>query len=333
VPVIRNDNSGSESHSGSPLVSVIIVNYNGRKFLRDCINSVRAQSYPDFEILVVDNASEDDSVEFLGSEFPDIRVVRNIRNLGYAGGVNTGIRAAKGSCIFTLNNDTRMEFGCIENLVKAISGDHHIGMCATKMLFPDNRIDSAGMCTSRSGAAWDRGMFEADVGQYDVREEIFAPCAGAALYRLAMFDEIGLFDEDFFLYMEDTDLAFRGHLAGWNCLYVPEAVVYHHHGGTAGFKSDISVYYGNRNILWYPAKDFPLPLLLTSLPWIIGRTIGVIPFYILRGQGKVIMKSKADGLKGLPKMLKKRKFVKRTAQLKDVKKYVRTWCTINSEIP
>ena len=135
--------------------------------------------------------------------------------------------------------------------------DADVGMCASKMLFPDGRINSTGICISRSGAAWDRGMFEPDRGQYDLEEEVFGPCAGAALYRKEMLEEIGLFDEDFFLYMEDVDLAFRGRLAGWKCIYVPEAKVYPPSWRNSRFGSDLSVYYGNRNVIWYAIKDFP----------------------------------------------------------------------------
>jgi hypothetical protein len=190
-----------------------------------------------------------------------------------------------------------------------MNGDESVGMCAPKMLFPDGRINSTGICISRSGAAWDRGMFEEDRSQYDTPEGIIGPCAGAALYRKTMLQEIGLFDEDFFLYMEDVDLAFRACLAGWKCSFVPEAIVYHYHGGTAGFMSDLSVYFGNRNILWWPVKNYPLLILLVSFPWIIARTIVVIPYYTFKGKGKVILKAKIDGIAGIPRMWRKRKYI------------------------
>ncbi|UEC41748.1 MAG: hypothetical protein METHSR3v1_2460001 [Methanothrix sp.] len=203
--------------------------------------------------------------------------------------------------------------------------DPEVGVCAAKMLFPDGRINSAGICISRSGAAWDRGMFEPDRGQYEFVEEVFGACAGAALYRREMLDEIGLFDEDFFLYLEDVDLAFRARLAGWKCLYVPGARVIHHHGGTAGVGSDLAVYYGNRNIVWYPIKDFPFRLLITSLPFIVARNLAVIPYYALRGQGGVILKSKLDALKGVVKMMEKRKDVVRRADYSQINRFVEIW--------
>ncbi|HII07513.1 MAG TPA: glycosyltransferase family 2 protein [Methanotrichaceae archaeon] len=143
-----------------------------------------------------------------------------------------------------------------------------------------------------------------------------------------MLDEIGLFDEDFFMYMEDVDLAFRARLAGWSCLYVPSANVHHVHGGTAGFGSDLSVYYGNRNVLWYAIKDFPTRLLISSLPWIVGRNLAVIPYYALRGQGWTILRSKIDALRGLLLMLRKRKEVLRKVSEKEISKHIKTWSDV-----
>ncbi|MGD9593984.1 MAG: glycosyltransferase family 2 protein, partial [Methanothrix sp.] len=299
------------------LISVIVLNYNGKGFLDGCLSSLASQTYSDFEVIVVDNGSRDGSPEYVKENYPWVRLAKNDENLGFAGGTNVGIRAAKGEFVITLNNDSRADSRFIEELIKPMA-DPEVGVCAAKMLFPDGRINSAGICISRSGAAWDRGMFEPDRGQYEFVEEVFGACAGAALYRREMLDEIGLFDEDFFLYLEDVDLAFRARLAGWKCLYVPGARVIHHHGGTAGVGSDLAVYYGNRNIVWYPIKDFPFRLLITSLPFIVARNLAVIPYYALRGQGGVILKSKLDALKGVVKMMEKRKDVVRRADYSQI---------------
>jgi len=312
-------------------ISVVVLNFNGRRYLDDCLSSLAAQTCKDFEVIVVDNASSDGSVEHLEANFPWVRVVRNEKNLGFASGTNAGIRQAKGDYILTLNNDTRTDRRFLECLVKPMRAQRYVGMCACKMLFPDGRINSAGICISRSGAAWDRGMFEPDEGQYDIQEEVFGPCAGAALYRKAMLDEIGLFDEDFFLYMEDVDLAFRGRLAGWKCIYVPQAKVYHHHAATAGFGSDLSIYYGNRNMIWYVIKEFPKGLLVSSLPFILGRNLAVIPYYFLRGQGRIILKSKFDAVVGIPRMLKKRHKIQRRVSAREIGKFVRTWSSIKRQ--
>jgi len=145
------------------LISVVVLNYNGRQFLDDCLASIASQSYRDFEVIVVDNASTDGSIEHLGENYPWVRIVRNEKNLGFAGGTNAGIRQAKGEFILTLNNDTRADSRFLERLVEPMNAQANVGMSASKMLFPDGRINSAGTCISRSGAAWDRGMFELDL--------------------------------------------------------------------------------------------------------------------------------------------------------------------------
>ncbi len=307
------------------MISVVVLNYNGLRYLERCLSSLLAQTYSDFEVIVVDNGSSDDSVNYIESHYPQVTVVKNSDNLGFSGGTNVGIARAKGDYILTLNNDTYLDQDFLKHIIKPMLYVDSVGMCASKMIFPDGRINSTGICLSRSGAAWNRGMFEVDRGQYEASIDIFGPCAGAALYRKKMLEEVGLFDEDFFLYMEDVDLAFRAKLAGWGCTYVHKAVAFHIHGGTAGFGSDLSVYYGNRNIVWYVLKDFPRWLLLSSLLWIVGRNLAVIPYYAARGQGKVILKSKIDALRGAPKMLRKRRQIVRKISDREVAKYVKTW--------
>lgn len=312
------------------LVSVIIVNYNGKVYLDDCITSLIEQTYPAIEIVLVDNGSNDDSIDHVKKKYPFVKIIDNKENLGFVKGVNIGINHARGEFIATLNNDTRVVPGWVEELVVAINSGKNIGMCASKMLFMKypELINSTGICISRSGACWDRGMFERDKGQYDIITEVFGPCAGAAMYRKNMLEEIGLFDDDFYAYMEDADLAFRGRLAGWKCLYVPKAVVYHVHGGTAGYGSDYTVYYGNRNIIWNTIKNYPAKLLIFSLPWIIGRNFAVIPYYLLKGYGVTILQSKIDALKGISKMI-----TKRTPCLvnpAEINKHVQTWADICS---
>lgn len=310
------------------MISVVILNFNGKRYLEACLTSVLSQTFRDFEVIIVDNGSSDGSQEYLETHFPWVKVIKNKKNLGFAEGTNTGMRQASGKYILTLNNDTQMDSRFLKKLVEPMESDSRVGMCAPKMLFCDGRINSTGICLSRSGAAWDRGMSEQDAGQYDSPGEVFGPCAGAALYRKDMLEEIGLFDEDFFIYMEDVDLAFRGRLAGWKCLYVPGAKVHHVFGGTTGHGSDISVYYGNRNLLWCMAKNLPMNLLIKSAPWIIGRNLAVIPYYALKGKGRIILKSKLDSLKGLPKMMRKRKQVSRKVSEMEINRFIHKWAEI-----
>ena len=312
-----------------PLVSVVVVNFNGKKFLDDCLSSLARQTFRDFETILVDNGSSDGSADYIRERYPSVMLVETGKNLGFAGGTNAGIRAAQGEFVFTLNNDTVADPCMLEEIVKPMQAEPTVGMCGTKMVLPDGRINSTAICLSRSGAAWDRGMGEADHGQFDTAEETFGPCAGAALYRRSMLDDIGLFDEDFFLFMEDVDLAFRGRLAGWKCRYVPTARAVHVHGGTAGFRSDLSVYYGNRNLVWYVVKNFPRRTLVLSSPWIVGRNCAVIPYYIYHGKGCPIIRAKIDMMKGLPAMIRKRREINRRASPSEIEKWITTWCQIS----
>ena len=316
------------ARSQDPLISVIVVNYNGRHFLEDCFRSLTQQTYHNYEMILVDNGSTDDSISFMKEHYPDVHLVQLPSNSGFAGGTNAGIIEAKGEFILTLNNDTCVFSDFIEKLSQPMIREPAVGMCASKMITPDKKINSTGICISRSGAAWDRGGFEQDNGQYDHEEEVFGPCAGAALYRKTMLDEIGLFDEDFFLYMEDVDLAFRAQLSGWRCMYTHEACVIHTHGGTASTGSDIAVYYGNRNILWCVVKNFPLWTLIVSSPWIIGRNCGVIPYYFLQGKFRVILRAKVDAIKGLHTMTKKRKTIKNSVADDEINRWVQTWSSV-----
>jgi hypothetical protein len=309
-----------------PLVSVVVVNFNGKKFLDDCLSSLAGQTFRNFEVILVDNGSSDGSANYIRERFPSVILVETGKNLGFAGGTNAGIRVALGEFIFTLNNDTIADPHLIEEIVKSMQADPHVGMCGTKMVFPDGRIDSTGMCISRSGAAWGRGIYEHDNGQYDTAEEIFGPCAGAALYRRSMLDQIGLFDEDFFAYHEDVDLAFRGRLAGWTCRYAPTARVVHIHGGTTGSRSDISLYYGNRNMTWYIVKNFPRHTMVLWSPWIIGRQCAIIPYYLFCGRGRLIIRAKIDMMKGLPAILRKRRGIKHLVPSGEIEKWIMTWC-------
>jgi len=310
----------------TPLVSVVIVNFNGKKFLDDCLSSLARQTFHNFEVILVDNGSLDESAAFVRERYPSVILVETGKNLGFAEGTNAGIRVAQGEFIFTLNNDTIADPRVLEEIIKPMKTYPKVGICGTKMVFPDGRINSTAICISRSGAAWDRGMGEADHGQYDKEEEVFGSCAGAALYRRSMLDEIGLFDEDFFLFMEDVDLAFRARLAGWKCMYVPSARVIHFHGGTAGFQSDTGIYYYNRNLLWYVIKNFPSRTLMFSGLWIIGRNLAAVFYYLFHGKGLVIFRSKFSMIQGIPQMITKRHLVKRNVPDRTIEKWLSCWC-------
>lgn len=314
-----------------PLVSVIIVNYNGEKYLEKCLTSLALQNSDNFEVIVVDNASPDGSGEKIRKKFPNFSFIQMQSNRGYGAAINTGIKSADGDYILSLNNDTILDRNFVSHIRSAMDSDTSVGMCASKMVFPDGRINSTGISIGWSGAAWDRGIFQEDTCQYDLPGEVFGPCGGAALYRRKMLDEIGYFDEDFFLYMEDVDVAFRGRLAGWRCFYEPQAVIVHHHGGAAGYHSDLSIYYGNRNIIWYFIKDFPFLLMLALLPIVICRNVGVIGYYFAKGKGMTALKAKVDGCKKLGLIVKKRRTIIRKVGYKEILRFFEPWRTLRAE--
>ncbi len=247
-------------------ISVIIVNYNGRHLLKDCLDSLREQTFRDFETLVVDNASSDGSVEFIEANYPDVRVIRNQKNLGYGGGNNAGIRESTGRYIALLNNDTKVDPQWLQKLFEAAQKDRTIGMCASKILnyYQPGIIDNTGLLIYRDGIGRGRGRLEKDAGQYDSGEEVFFPSGCAGLYKKEMFDEIGLLDEDFFLYVEDVDIGLRGRIAGWRCVYVPDALVYHKYSATTEPYSPLKAYLVERNRIWVVIKCFPLDMILLS---------------------------------------------------------------------
>jgi len=258
-----------------PAVSVIIVNYNGRSYLNNCLGALKTQSFADFEVILVDNGSTDGSLEYIEREYPAVRVIKNTVNCGFARGNNQGIEAARGKYILTLNNDTVADPHWIAELVRAAESDERIGMCASKICLANEPgvIDSVGMLIYPDGTAKQRGGHERDAGQYDRPEEVLLPSAAAALYRKSMLDDVGLFDEDFFAYCEDADLGLRARLRGWKCYFVPAAKVAHYYSGTAGKYSSFKAFLVERNHIWLAFKLFPLPVLLAFPLYSLKRFI------------------------------------------------------------
>jgi GT2 family glycosyltransferase len=249
------------------LASVIIVNYNGLRFLSECLTAVQAQQLDGrFEVVLVDNGSRDGSEALVRSRFPDVRVIQAGRNLGFAGGNNLGIRGARGRFLVLLNNDTRVRPGWLGALVRAATLDETAGAVTAKLLFmdPPNTIQNAGSLLLSDGSGADRGFREPDTGQYEQREEVFGACGASVLYRRQMLDDVGLFDERFFMYYEDTDLNWRMRLRGWKVLYEPAAVVDHVHAGSSVEWSPMFIFHVDRNRLFMILKNAPWAFVATS---------------------------------------------------------------------
>lgn len=249
----------------SPLVSVVIVNWNGRGVIGECLDALRAQSFKDFEIIVVDNGSTDDSVDFIKRYYPEVRLIELSENRGFAGGNNEGIKIAKGKFIAFLNNDAVPDPDWLKNLMEAVSsGSERDGMWASKILSYYEReiIDSTGLLIYRDGLARGRGRLERDCGQYDNSSDCLIPSGCAALFRReALYNG---FDERFFAYSDDVDIGLRARFLGWNCLYIPGARVYHRYSFTASPYSEAKAFLVERNRIWILLKYFPLSMILVS---------------------------------------------------------------------
>jgi len=245
----------------APRASVVIPNWNGAHLLRPCLDSLRAQTMRDFEVILVDNDSHDDSVSLVQREYPEVLLLTLDRNYRFAGGVNRGIQAAQADVLVLLNNDTEADPGWLEALVTALEEDPEAGMAASKILLFDQRdvLHSAGDFYRLDGVPGNRGVWQEDRGQYDQDREVFGGCGAAVAYRRSMLDDIGLLDEDLEMYCEDVDLNLRARMAGYRCLYVPQARVYHRLSATGG--GTLASFYNGRNVIALLAKDIPRDLL------------------------------------------------------------------------
>lgn len=250
-----------------PRASVAIPNYNGRRFLEACLEAVLAQELEGgFEVLLLDNGSDDDSLAYVRERFPEVRAVALGTNRGYAGANNVGFAEAAADYVVLLNNDTRVRPGWLAGLVRTADSDPMIGAVTSKLVFLDRpkTIQNAGSLMLTDGSGADRGFGEPDRGQYEVRQEVFAACGCAVLLARRMLDEVGGFDETFFAYYEDTDLSWRMRLRGWRIVYEPTAMVEHVHTGTNVEWSPFFIFHVDRNRLFMILKNAPAGFVLRA---------------------------------------------------------------------
>ena len=296
-------------------VTVVIVNWNGDRFLERCLSALLAQTVAPHEIILVDNASSDASIDIV-QRFPSVRLLGQNENLGFARGNNLAIEAAaaESQWIALLNPDAFVEPCWLETLLLAVRDYPAFDVFGSKLVNAADPavLDGAGDAYHVSGRVWriSRGEQMSFISE-QVRE-VFSPCAAAALYRRKALLEVGGFDEDFFCYVEDVDLGFRLRLAGYCCLYVPSSVAHHVGSGTTGGQhSDFATYHGHRNLVWTYVKNMPAVLFWTFLPLHLAMNLAALLVVTLRGQGAVIFRAKRDAVLGLPKMWKKRRQVQR----------------------
>lgn len=296
-------------------VTIIIPNYNNRNLLEDLLNSLKAVSTP-YDIIIIDNASKDDSADFIKKSYPQIKLIENEVNMGFAYAVNQGIKSSKTEYVFLLNNDTVIDKNCISNLIKTIEKDNSIFSVSSKMIQYHNKdlIDDAGDEYNILG--WSKKIGNNhNISEYDEDCEVFSACAGAALYRRKYFEEIGYFDENFESYVEDMDLSFRSRLHGYKSYYSSKALVYHYGSATSGSKHNpFKVRLSARNNIYLIYKNMSTWMKVINFIFIfLGDLIKYLYFY-RKGFGQ-------DYLDGLVEGLKTRKQLEKTKNI-PLKNYI-----------
>ena len=299
-------------------VSIIIVNWNGKKFIEKCLNGLRKQTYKSFSIILVDNGSYDGSLKLVQKKYPEVKTIALTENLGFATANNIAIKSVQTEYVALLNNDAVPHPEWLEHLMKALQKNPEAGFAASKMLFYHNPkvIDRAGDVYTTAATALLRGRGKPSE-TYNNQEWVFGACAGAALYRTRMLEDIGLFDEDFFLLYEDVDLSFRAQLRGYKCLYVPKAIVYHMASSSIGDDSPISVYYSHRNLEWVYVHNMPSSLIRKTICLHIIYNIAAFFFFVAKGRARDFLRAKWHAIKSLNKVMKKRRLIQRNRRVGD----------------
>ncbi len=296
----------------------MVPNWNGGSSISQCLRSLIAQVSP-ANIIVVDNGSTDNSVRLIKKEFPGVGIVVKKRNLGFAGGVNAGIRQAikyNADYIAIFNNDAVADTRWIEQLVNTLANNQHIGIACSKMISTNQELlDSTGEFYTSWGLPYPRGRGEPVSDKYDQETPVFGASGGASLYRVEMLKEIGLFDEDFFAYYEDVDLSFRAQLAGWKVAYVPSAIAYHQIGATSSKIKGFTTYQTLKNLPMVVRRNVPLGLLPTVLPrfWLAYTTF----FWsaVARGEVWPALKGWVMAMFYLPKNMFERRQIQKTRKV------------------
>jgi GT2 family glycosyltransferase len=298
--------------TATPAISVVIVNFNGQHHVASCLDALLAQQAPPFEVVFVDNASSDGSAGFVRAHYPQVRVVQLSENLGFAGGNNYGAREARGDLLVFLNNDTAVEPGWLQALIEGLDWAPDVGLVTSRIVYMHDPavLDSAGDGVTRAGGAFKRGHGAA-ASRYMAKGEVFGACGAAFLIPRAVFDEVGGFDEDFFLSHEDVDLSYRARLRGYRCVYVPEAVVRHVGSASLGRTSNLSVFYGQRNLEWMYVKNTPGLILLVTLPLHLAYVAAAGAYFLWAGRLPVFLAAKWAALRGLRQAWRKRRVLQR----------------------
>lgn len=282
------------------MITIVIPNYNGNKYLKQCLDSVYIQDYKDIEVILIDNASTDGTYEWIKA-YKNIRYKQLDKNYGFSCAVNEGIKLAKGEYILLLNNDTVLCKGFLEEMIYVIEKDCKIFGVSSKMIqyYNQGLIDDAGDEYTIIGWPYKRGDGKT-INEFEKEERIFSACAGAALYRKKVFEKIGYFDEHFFAYMEDIDISYRANIYGYKNMYAPKARVYHIGSATSGgIYSDFKLRLSARNSIYVPYKNMPCIQLIINLPFLVLGMIIKQRVFAGKGFGKVYKEGLIEGMKSL----------------------------------
>jgi N-acetylglucosaminyl-diphospho-decaprenol L-rhamnosyltransferase len=284
-----------------PAISVLIVNYNGESYLEAALDSLRTQTFRNFEVIVVDNASTDGSADNLRADgLPDFRLLAQHTNLGFAAGSNVGVKAAAAPWVAMLNPDAEAKPDWLEQVLDGIrrhSGAHMFS-CAQLALDDETVLDGAGDNYLGIGIPW-RGGFGRSASELPEEGECFSPCGASAVFKRDTYIAHGGLDERFFCYCEDVDLGYRMRLAGETCIFLPRAVISHAGSGITGRISDFALFYGTRNRLWTYAKNTPWPLLALTLPGHVAMTLTILLRGAAKGHADPVWRGLMAGLAGI----------------------------------
>lgn len=288
-------------------VTVVIPNYKGEAYLRPCVESLFAGTGLEMDVIIVDNGSRDGCVEEVRRLYPQVECVCLDQNYGFCKAVNIGIRKAETPYVFLLNNDTLVCKGAVEALLASLKKDRRIFSVEAKMIQYQDRtkIDSAGTFYNAFGWAYARGK-DRPADQYRKRGPVFSACAGAAMYRREVFEEIGLFDEEHFAYLEDVDVGYRARIAGYRNVYEPMARIIHVGSAASGSRhNEFKVRLSARNNLYLIYKNMPVLQILLNLPFLLAGFLVKYLFFLKKGLGAIYLK----GLMEAPELMKKKKKV------------------------
>jgi GT2 family glycosyltransferase len=305
-----------------PVVSVVVLNFNGRDWLSACLGALAAQrGAPPFETILIDNASTDGSPDLVRASWPGVRVAANATNAGFAAGNNAGARLARGVWIAFLNNDTVAEPDWLGRLHAEAAAHPECALVTSRLVFlhDPSIIDSAGDGYLRAGGAFKHGHGAPAAGFASSRE-VFGACGGAFMIRRTAFDALGGFDPRFFMNYEDVDLSYRARLAGLRTWYAASAIVRHAGSGSLGAVSPAAVFYGQRNLEWTWIKNTPPGMLAaTALPHFLYSLAGLV-HYVAVGRGLAALRGKWAALRALPQVLADRRRVQasRTVTARDL---------------